>query len=60
MICELRIKKDVEGSGHGLMKGNIPEFVWKNWGKPQKSSVRIVDLWAEILTRNFPNTNKEW
>jgi len=32
------IRKDVERSGHGLLKGTVPKFVWSNWGKPQNPS----------------------
>jgi hypothetical protein len=33
--------KDMEGSGRGIIWGPLPEFVWKDWGKPWKcQSVR--------------------
>jgi hypothetical protein len=27
------IAKDVDGSGHSLTEGNIPEFTWSDWVK---------------------------
>jgi hypothetical protein len=33
VISERSIGKDVEGSGRGLIKGNIPAFTWKNSGQ---------------------------
>lgn len=34
-------------------------IVWKGWGKPRISSVRIVSVFAEIQTENFRNTRLE-
>jgi hypothetical protein len=29
--------------------GNIPAFPWRNWGKPKKTSVRMVDAPVKIM-----------
>jgi hypothetical protein len=34
-------------------------IVWKGWSKPRKASVRIVSVFEEIQTENFPNTRLE-
>jgi hypothetical protein len=31
---EYWIERDVEGSGHDLIRGIIKPFGWKYWGKP--------------------------
>jgi len=41
MLKKKQVVKDVEGSGRGSFQGSIP-FVWRDWGKPQKQSVRIA------------------
>jgi hypothetical protein len=41
----------MEGSGRGLIRGAIPAFYWKNWGKPRETLVRITGLRAEIWTQ---------
>jgi hypothetical protein len=41
---ERRIVNDLEGSGRDLIWGITPEFAWRDWGKPQKPSVRISSL----------------
>jgi hypothetical protein len=38
----------LERRGRGLIEDTIPAFVWKDWGKPRKNSVRIAGLRAEI------------
>jgi hypothetical protein len=43
-----------------LIRGTAPIFTWGDWGKPQKPSVSIIGLRAEILTRDLPNTKQEW
>jgi hypothetical protein len=40
--------KDMEGSGHGLILDTIPAFAWTDWRKPQKTSVKLAGLRAEI------------
>jgi hypothetical protein len=40
--------KNFEGSGCGLIQGAALEFVWSDWGKLQKISVKIADILAEI------------
>jgi hypothetical protein len=48
--------KNLEGSSYGLIKVLIPEFAWKDWRKPQKTSVWVVSVLAEIWANNLPNT----
>jgi hypothetical protein len=31
--------KDLEGGGNGLFDDTVPEFVWRDWGKPQKTNM---------------------
>jgi hypothetical protein len=40
--------KDVEGSGHDVLRDAIPAFTWRNWGISRITSVRIVGVLAEI------------
>jgi hypothetical protein len=40
-----------------LNLGTIPEFFWRDWRIPRKTSVRIADVAAEIRTEYLPNTN---
>jgi hypothetical protein len=47
----------VEGSSIGLVP-SIPLFAWKDPGKPQKPSVRIVRFWTKIWTQNFQIRNR--
>jgi hypothetical protein len=35
LICKWRIGKYVEGCGLALIRGTIPAFFWRAWGKPQ-------------------------
>jgi hypothetical protein len=35
--------------------GTISAFAWTDWERPQKASVRIASLWAEIWTQNLKN-----
>jgi hypothetical protein len=49
----------MEQSGQVLIEGTIPVFVWKDWGKPRKTSVRIAGLRAETLNRHLPNKTQE-
>jgi hypothetical protein len=39
--------------------GTIPEFSWRNWERPQKTSHWIAGLRAENWTRDLPNTKQE-
>jgi hypothetical protein len=45
--------KAVEGSGRDLIWGTNPTFTWRDWVKPQKTSVRIASLRAKIWTRDL-------
>jgi hypothetical protein len=38
---------DVGGSSRGLTWGTIPAYAQRDWRKPQKTSVRIVDVLAK-------------
>jgi hypothetical protein len=55
MISELWIDKDLEGNDRGLIEHG-PEFGWRDWRKPRKTSVRIAGLWDEIWTLDVVNT----
>jgi hypothetical protein len=46
-------------SGHVLIFGYITAFAWSDWRKPRKPSIVIDGLWAEIWTRDLPNTKQE-
>jgi hypothetical protein len=48
MINEKLIGKDIERSGCGLSEGTILALAWRDREKPQKTLVRIANLWAEI------------
>jgi hypothetical protein len=37
----------------------IQAFAWRDLGKPRKTSVRIADLRAEILSRELPDKKQE-
>jgi hypothetical protein len=37
----------------------LKAVTWKDWGKSQKTSVRIAGLRVKIRTRNFSNTKQE-
>jgi hypothetical protein len=43
------------GSGRGLILDTIPALDWKNWGKPQKTSVSLAGLRAEIWMQDNPD-----
>jgi hypothetical protein len=45
----------MEGSSRGLIYWTIPKISWIDWGRPQKISVRIAVIEAEIWTQDFPN-----
>jgi hypothetical protein len=49
----------VKGSGHGLFKGTIPSFAWRDWGKPQKPLLRIASAPAEIQVGQHLKCNSE-
>jgi hypothetical protein len=36
-------------------QSTVPAFAWREWGKPQQSSVRTAGLRAEIWTSNLQN-----
>jgi len=45
---KLQIGLHVEGTGSGLMQGNIPTFTWRDWLRPQ-----AVGIAAEIQMRHL-------
>lgn len=53
LIKEWRLGKDVEGNGHGLFGGNIPQVTGSDWGWPQETSVRIVGVKTKIWIRHL-------
>jgi hypothetical protein len=60
MISKWWIWRYVEGSGRGLILGEIPEFAWRVWEKAGGSLIRIADLQAETWTRDLPNMRQEY
>jgi hypothetical protein len=42
---------------HGLIEGIIPDFSWRDWVSPWKTSVKIVGAWTEIPTGHSLNTS---
>jgi hypothetical protein len=40
-------------------QGHVQASAWKDWGKPQKISARIVGLLAKISTQHLSNTSLE-
>jgi hypothetical protein len=60
MINERWIGKDMEGSDRGIIWCIMPAFACRGCGRPQKTSVRITGLQAEIWTRTFPNTKPDF
>jgi hypothetical protein len=47
----------MEGIGRGLIKGTIPAFAWRDWGKARKTLNR-AGLRANILTRDLSNKKR--
>jgi hypothetical protein len=45
--------QNVDGNGHGTIRGTIPACDWR---KIMKTLARIADILAEIRTEHFPNT----
>jgi hypothetical protein len=44
-------EEDVHGISRGLISDTAPEYVWKDRGKPRRTSVRII-VQTEIRTRH--------
>lgn len=53
--CEWWSGIGMEGNVHGLLEGTILGSAWKNWGKAQKTLLKMADLWAKYQTWNFWN-----
>jgi hypothetical protein len=51
-------EKNVNGSGRGLLQGNIQVGDWRNQEKPRRTSGRIVDVPVEIQNGYLTNTNQ--
>jgi hypothetical protein len=49
----------VEGNGCDLFQYIIPKLFWTNWGKPQKSSFRILRVPTEIRNSYILNTSRK-
>jgi hypothetical protein len=45
--------------GRNLALVAVKALAWRDWGKSRTMSVRISGLWAEISTRDLPNTKQE-
>jgi hypothetical protein len=59
MINEWWIWKDIEGRDHGLFQYTILVLPWGDWRKPRTSSVRIVNVQAEIWTEHHLTTSQK-
>jgi hypothetical protein len=44
----------VEGSGHCLFQGAIPEFAWRNIKNEEKSLSTLIGVPAEIRKKGMP------
>jgi hypothetical protein len=44
------IGNDVEGTGRGLNRGPLQEFLWRKLGRKQKATIRKGGVLAEIRT----------
>jgi hypothetical protein len=51
--------KNAEEIAPGLIWGGIPAFVWGNWGKPRKISMRTAGLLTETWTRELLNRKQD-
>jgi hypothetical protein len=49
----------LKGRCFGPIGGTIPAFLWKEGGKPRKTSERIVGIKAEIRTSIIQNTSQK-
>jgi hypothetical protein len=49
----------MEGNGLNLIKVYILTFAWRIWGNPQRITMRIATVWAEILTCVLQNMKNE-
>jgi hypothetical protein len=56
-IMNDELETGVEWSGHYPSDDTILAFIWKEWGKPRNTSIRIIGAPTEIQTRNLLNTN---
>jgi hypothetical protein len=54
------IGKDFEGSSFGLTELLSQNFSWRDWGKPQNTTVRIAIVLNEIRTNHRTNRNQFW
>jgi hypothetical protein len=58
--------RDLEGSSRSLIEIIILAFGWRDWGKPRRTSVRIIGVSAKIWTKHllssraFPLQQAAW
>lgn len=57
-ISELWLWREVQGSSRGLI-WDIPEFVWRDWRKPRRTSLRFVDCRGDIWAWDVQNTKQD-
>jgi hypothetical protein len=48
---------DAEGCDSDRIWDSSPIFVWRQWGKPRRMSVGILNVRAEVRTEDLPNRN---
>jgi hypothetical protein len=51
--------KNMEGNSHSLYQGSSLEFVWRDWEKTRKHSVRIPGLQISIWTWVLPDIKQK-
>lgn len=49
----------MEGSGHGLVRSTILTTAWGNQGKPQETSVHVVNVLDKMRSQDVPNTGQK-
>jgi hypothetical protein len=42
-----------------LIRVITPEFLWRDWGNPRNTSVRVADIQSEIRTEHFSKSSRE-
>jgi hypothetical protein len=57
MNDEWQTENDFEASKLWPNQSTMLAFAWRDWGKPQKASVRIATVSANIWTKHLPTTD---
>jgi hypothetical protein len=59
MVIERKFWKNIEGKGRGIFHNVFHLFVWKEWEKSRKISVRVVGVSSDIQTRHLPKERQK-